>query len=49
MEKTLNKYIAVIKQLENGKFSISFPDFEGITALAEKEESIEKVAKGILK
>ena len=49
MEKAFNKYIAVIKQLENGKFSISFPDFEGITALAEKEESIEKVAKGILK
>lgn len=49
MEKTFNKYVAVIKQLENGKFSISFPDFEGITALAEKEESIEKVAKGILK
>ena len=49
MEKIFNKYIAVVKQLENGKFSISFPDFEGITALAEKEESIEKVAKGILK
>ncbi len=49
MEKAFNKYIAVIKQLESGKFSISFPDFEGITALAEKEESIEKVAKGILK
>ena len=49
MEKELNRYVAIIKQLENGKFSISFPDFEGIMALAEKEESIEKVATGMLK
>ena len=49
MEKSNIRYIAVIKQLENGKFSVRFPDFEGIMAVAEKEESIEKVAKGILK
>ncbi|MCI6152068.1 MAG: hypothetical protein MR673_02950 [Fusobacterium perfoetens] len=48
MEKSY-KYIAVIKQLENGKFLIKFPDFERITGLAEKEEGIEKVATGILK
>ncbi len=47
MEKT-QKYIAVVKQLENQKFLIKFPDFEGISSVAEKEESIEKVASGIL-
>ena len=47
MEKT-QKYIAVVKQLENQKFLIKFPDFEGVSSVAEKEESIEKVASGIL-
>ncbi|WP_300393588.1 hypothetical protein [Fusobacterium sp.] len=49
MERTVNKFIVVVKQLENGKFAIRFPDFEGITALAEREEGIEKVALGTLK
>lgn len=44
----MEKYIAVIKQLENKKFLIKFPDFEGVSGIAEKEESIERVAKGIL-
>lgn len=47
MEKT-QKFIAVVKQLENKKFAIKFPDFEGISSVAEKEESIEKVAVGML-
>ncbi len=47
MEKNL-KFIAVVKQLENKKFLIKYPDFEGISSVAEKEESIEKVAAGIL-
>ena len=47
MEK-VQKYIAVVKQLENKKFLIKFPDFEGISSVAEKEESIEKVAGGML-
>lgn len=47
MEKN-QKYIAIVKQLENKKFLIKFPDFEGISSVAEKEESIEKVAGGML-
>ena len=42
-------YIAVVRQLESGKFLISFPDFEGITATAETEESIQDVAAGVIK
>ena len=45
---TIN-YIAVVKQLESGKFLISFPDFEGITTTAETEESIQDVASGVIK
>ena len=45
---TIN-YIAVVKQLESGKFLISFPDFEGITTTAETEESIQDVAAGVIK
>lgn len=45
---TIN-YIAVIKQLESGKFLVSFPDFEGITTTAETEESIQDVAAGVIK
>ena len=44
----MDRYIAVVKQLENKKFLIKFPDFEGVTGIAEKEESIDRVAKGIL-
>ena len=45
---TIN-YIAVVKQLESGKFLIFFPDFEGITTTAETEESIQDVASGVIK
>ena len=45
---TIN-YITVVKQLESGKFLISFPDFEGITTTAETEESIQDVAAGVIK
>ena len=45
---TIN-YIAVVKQLESGKFLVSFPDFEGITTTAETEESIQDVAAGVIK
>ena len=44
----MERYIAVVKQLENKKFLIKFPDFEGVSGIAEKEESIDRVAKGIL-
>ena len=42
-------YIAIVKQLERGKFLITFPDFEGITTTAETEESIQDVAVGVIK
>ena len=45
---TIN-YITVVKQLESGKFLVSFPDFEGITTTAETEESIQDVAAGVIK
>ena len=45
---TIN-YIAVVKQLESGKFLISFPDFEKITTTVETEESIQDVAAGVIK
>ena len=45
---TIN-YIAIVKELESGKFLISFPDFEGITTTAETEESIQDVASGVIK
>ena len=45
---TIN-YIAVVKQLESGKFLISFSNFEGITTTAETEESIQDVAAGVIK
>ena len=35
---TIN-YIAVVRQLESGKFLISFPDFEGITTTAETKKN----------
>ena len=42
-------YIIVIKQLESGKFLISFPDFEGITTTAEMEENIQYIASEVIK
>lgn len=42
-------YIIVIKQLESGKFLISFPDFEGITTTAETEENIQYIASEVIK
>lgn len=44
----MERYIAVVKQLENKKYFIKFPDFEGVSGIAEKETSIERVASGIL-
>lgn len=46
---SITNYIAVVKPLENGSFLISFPDFEGITATAETEESIQNVAEKAIK
>ena len=46
---TTVNYIAVVKQLESGKFLISFPDFEKITTTVETEESIQDVAAGVIK
>ena len=42
-------YIAIVKQLESGKFLIKFPDFEDVTTTAETEESIQDIAVGVIK
>lgn len=42
-------YIVVTKVLENGKYLISFPDFEGVTNTAETEETISTVAANTIK
>ena len=42
-------YIIVIKQLESGKFLISFPDFEGITTTDKTEENIQYIASEVIK
>lgn len=44
-----NNYIVVAKQIENGKFQLRFPDFEGIVAIAETEETIASVATNTIK
>jgi hypothetical protein len=38
-----------MKALENGKFLISFPDFEGLTATVDSEEKIQSVATEVIK
>ncbi len=48
MANELN-YISVVTILENGKFQINFPDFEGISTVVEKEENIKKSGEDILK
>ena len=42
-------YIITMKALEDGKFLITFPDFEGLTATADSEESIQSVATETIK
>lgn len=42
------KYAAIISKLENGKFQITFPDFDGLSTIAEKEENIEINATNLL-
>ena len=42
-------YIIVMKALEDGKFLITFPDFEGLTATADSEENIQSVATETIK
>lgn len=41
---SMTNYIIVMKALEDGKFLITFPDFEGLTATADSEENIQSVA-----
>ena len=48
MNNILN-YCIVVKQQENGKFLITYPDFEGISSVAETEKSIQDIAKSTLK
>ena len=46
---SMTNYIIVMKALENGKFLISFPDFEGLTAMVDSEEKIQPVATEVIK
>ena len=46
---SMTNYIIVMKTLEDGKFLITFPDFEGLTATADSEESIQSVATETIK
>ena len=46
---SMTNYIIVMKALEDGKFLITFPDFEGLTATADSEESIQSVATEAIK
>ena len=46
---SMTNYIIVMKALEDGKFLITFPDFEGLTATADSEESIQSVATETIK
>ena len=46
---SMTNYIIVMKALENGKFLISFPDFEGLTATVDSEEKIQSVATEVIK
>ena len=49
MSMSMTNYIIVMKALENGKFLISFPDFEGLTATVDSEEKIQSVATEVIK
>lgn len=42
------RYSVIIRKLENGKFLLTYPDFKGMTSIAEKESAIEKLASSIL-
>ena len=46
---SMTNYIIVMKALEDGKFLITFPDFEGLTATADSEENIQSVATEAIK
>jgi len=46
---SMTNYIIVMKALEDGKFLITFPDFEGLTATADSEENIQSVATETIK
>ena len=40
---SMTNYIIVMKTLEDGKFLITFPDFEGLTATADSERKYTKI------
>ena len=46
---TTRNYIAVAKQLEDNKILLSFPDFEGLTVIADSEENIQNIAAKTIK
>ena len=46
---SMTNYIIVMKALEDGKFLITFPDFEGLTTTADSEENIQNIAAKAIK
>ena len=42
-------YITIVRVLEDGKFLLSFPDFDGLTTIADSEEDIQNTAVSRLK
>lgn len=49
MERKTNTFILKVKEMSNGKFLLSSPDFEGITMTSETEENISTVASNLIK
>ena len=42
-------YITIVRVLEDGKFLLSFPDFDGLTTIADSEEDIQNTATETIK
>lgn len=44
----MSKYIVVVRQMNNGKYMLRFPDFEGVSNVAETDTTINKIANDVL-
>ena len=42
-------YITIVRVLEDGKFLLSFPDFDGLITIADSEEDIQNTATETIK
>lgn len=43
------KYTAIVEGIENGKYKITFPDFDNVFTTSDSEETINKAASNLLK